>query len=175
MTRTRLSEIEGLRADLKAAGYNARKVTVRRSGDSLYVTIRDALVALSTIQPIAEAYSHVRRDERSGEILCGGNTFVTVEYLRAMVEPIAARIAELLTPAPDDIVVGLPGGFRAAKISRARGATYPDEVAIWGYGFDILNARACGVGYAAKRIAVAYLDAVATGAVAADVPAAVVA
>jgi hypothetical protein len=168
MSRTALSEEARLRSDLKAAGFNARKVSVRRSRDSLYITIRDASVALSVVRPIAETYRNVHRDERSGEILCGGNTFVDVEYLDSLIAPVAARIVALLAPADDGRVVGLPGGFRAAKISRARGATMPDEVAIWGPGFDVINSCCCGVAFAAKRIAIAYLDAVATGAVIPD-------
>src|SRR5512140_564232 len=88
-----------LRAALKSAGFNARKVTVRRDHSTLRVTIRDASVPRSIVKAIADQFSVVRRDERSGEILCGGNTFVDVEYLPALVEPVAATIVALLMPA----------------------------------------------------------------------------
>jgi len=166
MTTANLTTENALRADLRSAGFNARKVTVRRDNSTLRVTIRDASVSLSTVRQIAERYTRVQRDERSGEILCGGNTFVDAAYLPALVEPVATQIVALLAPADDGVIVALPGGFRAAKISRQRGATYPDEVRIWGAGFDIHNSTACGVEFAAKRIAIAYLDASATGAVA---------
>jgi len=148
-----------LRAALKSAGFNARKVTVRRDHSTLHVTIRDAAVPRSIVKAIADQFSVVRRDERSGEILCGGNTFVDVEYLPALVEPVAATIVALLMPAEDGVIVALPGGFRAAKISRERGASFSGQVQIWGPGFEMFNSMACGVEFAAKRIAIAYLDA----------------
>lgn len=164
MTTTNLTAESALRADLKSTGFNARKVTVRRDNSTLRVTIRDASVSLSTVRQIAERYTRVRRDERSGEILCGGNTFVDVAYLPVLMERVAAQIVALLAPADDGVIVALPGGFRAAKVSRQRGATYTDEVRIWGAGFDVFNSTACGVEFAAKRIAIAYLDVGAAGA-----------
>lgn len=65
----------------------------------------------------------------------------------------------LLEPAPDDQWVTVLDDFRAMKVSRQCGATYPDEVTIEGPGVDFRNAMACGVGWAAERIAIAFLDA----------------
>ena len=62
-----------------------------------------------------------------------------------------------------DEFVALPGGFRAEKLSPARRAHALDEVQIEGPGFDFRNDRAYGVTWAAERIAVAYLDASASG------------
>jgi len=159
MSTTHTTPAQLLRAALKSAGYNSRRATVRHDHSTLRVTIRDASAPLSTIKAIADQFRSVRYCEATGEILCGGNTFVDVDYLPELVAPIAAAVAALLAPAGDGEIVGLAGGFRAAKVSRARGATYPDEVRIWGPGFDVLNSTACGVEWAAKRIAVAYLDA----------------
>lgn len=163
METTNTNTAQQLRDTLKSAGFNSRRVTVRYDGNTLYVTIREASTSLSTVQAIADRFSVIRRCEATGEILCGGNTFVRVAYLPKLVTPVAAEIAALLVPAADGEIVALVGGFRAAKMSRERGATYPDEVRIWGPGFDAINNIACGIGWAAKRIAVAYLDAFASG------------
>jgi len=162
-----MTPAQTLRTALKAAGYNARKVTVRDRGGSthysLLVTIRDASVSLSKVQAIAVPHEHVRRDAASGEILLGGNTYLDVEYLDALVEPIKTAFTAQIASAPEGDDVALGGGFTARKVP-ARDATYPDEVAIGGPGFDPDRRNiACTVPYAAKRLAIAYLDAQAQG------------
>lgn len=159
MTTTNTTPAQALRAALKAVGYNARRVTVRASHSSLYVSIRDAAASLSAAEAIANQFSVVRRCEKTGEILSGGNTFVNVAYTDELVEPAKAAILVVLRPAPHDEWVTVLGDFRAVKVSRERGATYPDEVRIEGPGFDFRNQMACGIEWAAKRIAVAFLDA----------------
>jgi hypothetical protein len=156
------STSQQLRSALKAAGFNARRVSVRHDHSTLRVTIRDTSVSLSAVKTIADRFCVVRRCEATGEILCGGNIFVDVAYLPELVKPVAAAVVALLAPAADGEVVTLVGGFRAAKISRARGGTYPDEIRIWGPGFDAANSIACGVHWAAQRIAVEYLDTLAS-------------
>lgn len=159
MTNPNDTPAQLLRAALKTAGFNSRCATVRHDNSTLRVTVRDAGVSLSTVKAIADRFRSVRYCHATGEILCGGNTFVDVDYLPEFLAPVAAVVVALLAGADDGQIVDLTGGFRAAKISRALGATYPDEVRIWGPGFDMFNATACGVEFAAKRIAVAYLDA----------------
>jgi hypothetical protein len=158
-TTTNATPAQRLRAALKLAGFNARRVSVRHDHSTLRVTLRDASAALSAVQAIADGFRSVRHCEATGEILCGGNTFVEVAYADDITAPIAAAAAAVLAPAADGEIVALGGGFRAAKVSRARGATYPDEVRIWGPGFEGHNDTACGVDWAAKRIAIAYVDA----------------
>ncbi len=65
-------------ADLKAAGYNSRQVSVKHKG-AYYVTIRDASIPGEQIREIAERHERITRDEGTGEILSGGNSFVFVE------------------------------------------------------------------------------------------------
>lgn len=164
MTTTNTTPAHRLRAALKAAGFNARRVTVRASHGSLYVSIRDAAASLSAVEAIANRFSVVHRCEMTGDILDGGNTFVNVAYTDELVAPVKAAILAVLEPAPTDERVTVLGDFRAIKVSRQCGATYPDEVRIEGPGFDFRNAMACGVAFAAKRIAIAFLDASATSA-----------
>jgi hypothetical protein len=164
MTTMNDSPAQRLRIALKRAGFNARQVTVRYPHSTLCVTIRDASVSLTKVSAIAEAFEFVSRDHKTGEILCGGNTFVRVEYTDALVDPVKASILAVLDPAPNDEYVALPGGFRAMKCTREHGgASHVWEVRMQGAGFDLHNNLAVGVSWAAKRLAVAYLDASALG------------
>jgi len=158
MTSTNTAPAQSLRAALKAAGFNARRVTVREKHSTLYVTIRDAWASLTEVKTIADKFRVVHRCQATGEILGGGNTFVEVGYADELVGPAKAAILVVLDPALHDQWVTVLGDFRAMKVSRECGATYPDEVRIEGPGFDGCNAMACGVGWAAKRIAIAFLD-----------------
>src|SRR5437870_2363922 len=107
MTNNIANPANGLRASLKQAGFNARKVSVRYLHSTLYVTIRDGSVSLTRVTEIAGAFESVSRDHATGEILCGGNTFVRVEYADALIDPIKAEILAVLDPAPTDEEVAL--------------------------------------------------------------------
>src|ERR1051325_4992675 len=65
-----------LRAALKRAGYNSRRVSVRGDHSTLRVTIRDASVSRSKVHEIAGAFESVSRDHATGEILAGGDIFI---------------------------------------------------------------------------------------------------
>ena len=160
MSNPSLNPADRLRAALKAAGFTARQVTVRYPHSTLHVTVRDASVSLTKVRAIAGAFESISRDHMSGEILCGGNTFVSVDYADALVGPLKATILSTLDPAPNDEYVALPGGFRAMKCTREHaGASYVWEVRMEGRGFDLYNNLAVGVTWAAERLAIAYLDA----------------
>jgi hypothetical protein len=73
MTTTIANPADRLRAALKQAGFNARKVSVRHLHSTLRVTIRDASASLTRVTEIAGAFESVHRDHATGEILCGGN------------------------------------------------------------------------------------------------------
>lgn len=148
-----------LRAALKQAGYNARRVSVRHDHSTLRVTIRDASVSLAKVREIAGAFESVRRCEATGEILLGGNCYVDTEYDDKVIQPLKAQIAALLTAAPFDTYVDVLGGFRALKESGVR-----EDVRLAGPGFHFSNDRASGIVWAAERLAIAYLDAKAQGA-----------
>ena len=75
---------KALRAKLKAAGYNARLVSVRHHqysmGSTIHCTIRDPDVKKAAIEDIALEFQRVDRCQISGEILTGCNRFVDVEF-----------------------------------------------------------------------------------------------
>jgi hypothetical protein len=86
-----------IRADLKAAGYGVRDVSVRNDsysmGSSVDVKIKRAEVPLEVIEEIAYRQQQIRRDE-SGEILGGGNMFVHVDYAHGVLDAYAALAAQ---------------------------------------------------------------------------------
>jgi hypothetical protein len=147
-----------LRAALKAAGFNARRLSLRQSYGSLLITIRDPWVSISQVQAIAGPYRQVQHCPVTGEILGGGNVYVEVRYDETVLAPARMAILAVLSPAPENEMVEVLEGFHAVKVSRQKGATYPEEVRIIGPGFPD-NATVCGVAFAAKRIAIAYFDA----------------
>lgn len=159
MATTNLRPADALRAALKAVGYHARRVSVRHDHNTLRVTVRDPSASLTRIKQIAAPFESVRHCQATGEILSGGNTFLSCEYSNALLSPIKVAIAKALDASPQDEWVTVIDGFRAAKISRANGATYPEETRMAGPGFDYRNDVACGAHWAAERIAIAYLDA----------------
>lgn len=162
MANSPLNPAAKLRAALKTAGFSAQQVTVRQRNSTLDVTIRDAAVSQAQVKAIAGAFESVRRDEASGEILIGGNVFVSVEYADALVDPIKASILATLDAAPLGDTVDLPGGFSACKPLPAHGRAYQGDVRMAGPGIDWRNDLAFGVAWAAERLAIAYLDAMAS-------------
>lgn len=75
---------EGIRADLKKAGYKRSQISVTKSSgrtSCMYtVSIKDVTIPMEKIEKIVQKYEEFDRDVRTGEILSGGNTFVRVEY-----------------------------------------------------------------------------------------------
>ena len=73
-----------LTAEFKKLGYNSRKISVRKQcngySDAFYVTIKDINIDIEQIEKICKRFESYEVDERTQEILCGGNTFVFVEY-----------------------------------------------------------------------------------------------
>lgn len=85
-----------MRRELKAAGYNARKVSVRTDyysmGSSISVTIRARGVDFSKVKEIAQGGEQIRRCEISGDILSGGNLFVHFDFSRKLRNEIEEEI-----------------------------------------------------------------------------------
>jgi hypothetical protein len=160
MTTTIARPADQLRAALKQAGFNARRVSVRHDHSTLRVTIRDASVSLTQVEAIAAPFESIRRCQATGEILLGGNCYVDTKYDPDLVKPLKAELAALLAAAAFDTYVPMRGGFRALKVSGPR-----EEVRLAGPGFHVRNEIAYGAVWAAERLAIAYLDAKAQGAI----------
>jgi hypothetical protein len=149
-----------LRAALKQAGFNARRVTVKYDHTTLRVTIRDASVSLTKVEEIAGPFERIRRCQVTGEMLLGGNTYIEVAYDKEVIKPLKDEIAALLAAAPFDEYVAVRGDFRALKVSGVR-----EEVRLKGPGIAFRSEIAYGTVWAAERLAIAYMDANAQGAV----------
>lgn len=71
-----------VRAAYKAEGWNSRMISVRADnysmGSALRIEIKDARIPLWKARNLAEGKEEILRCEYSGEILSGGNRYVTV-------------------------------------------------------------------------------------------------
>ena len=80
-------------AELKEAGYNSRKVSVsvKDAGWStnIDITINDPTVNAHEIEAIVNKRESIDRDERTGEILAGCNTYVFVAYKYGLFDELA--------------------------------------------------------------------------------------
>ena len=132
-----------IRAELKAAGIPARAVSVRVSDagyeTAVRVKIKDINVDRDVVERIAKQYREVDRDERSGEILAGGNTFVFVDYdydvLKSATEKYMEQAQEIIDSNNKEPGVGVdaatrPDGSRLVYFFHAPGSTY-NTVAIY--------------------------------------------
>ena len=72
--------IAAIRKVLKEHGYSNRKVGVRYDGYAIWMTIKDLAIDIKEIEQLSKEYESYDRDEFTGEILSGGNTFVFVNY-----------------------------------------------------------------------------------------------
>lgn len=146
-----------IRAALKARGWNARKVSVRASsystGSSIRVEIKSADVPLSIVEAIANGEEQIDRCGITGEILSGGNRFVTVQYdpaaLRELVEPIDALLAAVEYD-PGQIVE--IGAWRAWTNEHDRGSWNATAV-------GVKSIRCWGREFCARQIAIAQIEA----------------
>lgn len=80
-TTERAAEI---RKTLKEHGWNSRKVSVRSDyfsgGSEIRVIIKDPDVDFQTVERVANEHESISRCEITGEILSGGNRYVSVRY-----------------------------------------------------------------------------------------------
>lgn len=97
MGRTTTDQAAIIRETLKTKhGWTSRQVGIRAEyfsmGSAIRVTIKDASVIPSVVEAIANKAEKISRDQW-GEILSGGNTYVTVSYDRDVIEQMGARWA----------------------------------------------------------------------------------
>lgn len=72
--------LAAIRKELKEHGYNNRRVGVSYDGYAIWLNIKELAIDIKEIENIVMKYENYSRDERTGEILQGGNTFVFVNY-----------------------------------------------------------------------------------------------
>lgn len=69
---------------LKENGINTKKVSVRELpcgySQSFQITIKDSNIDIEEVSKLSQRFKSYETDERTGEILQGGNTYIFVEY-----------------------------------------------------------------------------------------------
>lgn len=69
-----------IRTELKELGFNSKKVSVRKKdSNAVVVTLKDESIDREAIEQVAYKHQDVGYCEVSGEILAGGNTYVSVK------------------------------------------------------------------------------------------------
>lgn len=80
---TASEKAKSIRSELKKAGFTSRQVSVKHRycgySSSYHITIKDGNVSELQIKDICKSFESVDYDERTGEILEGGNDYVFVE------------------------------------------------------------------------------------------------
>lgn len=86
-----------IRATLKAEGYAPRdfSVRVRDCGysTSAHVTIKNPEIRSANVEKLLSKFESIDRDERSGEILEGGNCYLFVDYADGIFDAPAQEMA----------------------------------------------------------------------------------
>ena len=100
-----------IRATLKREhGWTSRQVSVRANyfsmGSSIDVVVKDPAVPLPIVKAVAEKAERIDRDEMTGEILSGGNRYVSVHYGHEAQEIIARRYADPVQRAVNKVTPG---------------------------------------------------------------------
>lgn len=86
-----------IRQSLKKAGYKVpSQISVRKRSASAYdVEIKSLDIDKDEIEKIVKKFEDIDRDERTGEILSGGNTYVFVSYDYGMMNKERERLRKL--------------------------------------------------------------------------------
>lgn len=88
----------------KELGYGPRDVSVRcdnySMGSAVRVRIKRVGLNFAKIKEIAEREESIRRCEYSGEILSGGNRYVTVDFSRECEDVLVAQFLPIVEAAP---------------------------------------------------------------------------
>lgn len=119
MTTTKhQTSAQKLKAELKASGIRHHQISVREQHETIRVLVKDPAVDLERLRAIAKGYERVRRDQATGEILLGGNTYLDVEYTTEALAPTVARILPILSDLPADgtCIEVLDGEFRVFRV-----------------------------------------------------------
>ena len=90
-------DLKELRKEFKEKlGANSRTISVRNPHySSIVITIKDLTIDKEKVIEIAKKYESVDRCHVTGEVLAGGNTFVSVSYDDDILELEASRYIEL--------------------------------------------------------------------------------
>lgn len=81
---TNKERTQAIKAELKKAGYSVKLVSVRSGkcgySDSTDITVKDLSCNINEIRKICASFECIDYDQYSGEILAGGNTYISVQW-----------------------------------------------------------------------------------------------
>ena len=73
-----------IKKELRKAGIDTKYISVRHMwcgySDSYHIEIYDESIDRELVRKVCYRFEQVDRDERTGEILMGGNTYIWVDY-----------------------------------------------------------------------------------------------
>lgn len=128
-----------IEAELKKAGYNRTKVTVRyrriTHDRGIQITIKDLNINKQDIEKIVKKYEKIDWDEINGEILAGGNTYIDIEYDQKIVDAEKNRLKPIINKAITDMKANLGGWIElknGLKLSLPKGY-FGDENLVYSY------------------------------------------
>lgn len=109
-----MTETKEIRKQLKETlGYNAKQVSVRQSRSQITFTIRDAAVNKKAVIEFGNNFESISRDYATGEILCGGNTFVNVVYAdtvrKELVDTVIEQVKKAVAKITDNYLIPVEG------------------------------------------------------------------
>jgi hypothetical protein len=150
-TPTTVKEVAAeIRKRVKAAGWNARKVSVKVNhlgvDSAVRVTIRSADVPLPRVRDLANGFAHVDRCSATGEILLGGNLYVDVRYADTATAPKRTDVLAAITDREPGVVVEFEG-VRIWRCTAERDYFWIDADP------DAITKKVWGAEYAAKTVA----------------------
>lgn len=77
-------ESKDIKKLLKEKGFDTKKISVKHRycgySESFDITIKDINININEIENIIKSLEYYERDERTGEILEGGNTYIFTQY-----------------------------------------------------------------------------------------------
>ena len=93
-----MNPTEQVRSELKALKITPKMVSVRATANGMNIVIKSRKV-FAAVNAAANKHSRIHRCEASGEILSGGNFYVSVELDRSLVAEMTATVREELAKA----------------------------------------------------------------------------
>jgi hypothetical protein len=95
-----MNPTEQVRSELKALKITSKMVSVRATANGMNIVIKSRGV-FAVVNAAANKHSRIHRCEASGEILSGGNFYVSVELDRSLVAEMTVTVREELAKAND--------------------------------------------------------------------------
>jgi len=104
---------------LKAAGIKRRAYSIKCEycgySSAATITVKDLHIKLSDIENAVNSFEKIDRDERTGEILEGGNTYVFIDYDYDMMENAISEKLELANSLRNKALENNNEGFLLAE------------------------------------------------------------